>query len=240
MRHWVIGDIHGGYLALKQCLEKSNFDYENDELICLGDVADGWPQVKECYDELLKIKHLIFILGNHDQWLLFWAQGDHPGDVWTSQGGWNTQRSYDFIPSLVPKEHIELILEKSKIWYIDDDNRLFVHGGINWEIPIEKQRVDVCLWDRSLVQTAHKYTIRKNTRHKMTEFKEVYVGHTTTSFFTGKLGTEQVPLNFFEVWLMDTGGGWEGRLTIMDIDTKEYFQSDPVCSLYPGEKGRNK
>ena len=29
MREFVIGDIHGGYRALKQVLDRVNFDYEN-------------------------------------------------------------------------------------------------------------------------------------------------------------------------------------------------------------------
>lgn len=40
------------------------------------------------------------------------------------------------------------------------------------------------------------------------------------------------------VWNIDTGAGWSGKLTIMDIDTKEYWQSDFVKELYPDEKGR--
>jgi len=38
--------------------------------------------------------------------------------------------------------------------------------------------------------------------------------------------------------MMDTGAGWNGRLTIMNTDTKEYFQSDKVNDLYPNERGR--
>ena len=41
------------------------------------------------------------------------------------------------------------------------------------------------------------------------------------------------------VWNLDTGGGYEGRLTIMDIDTKEFWQSDFVNTLYSDERGRN-
>lgn len=239
-RTFVMGDLHGAYKALKQVLERSGYNNQEDTLICLGDVADGWPQVRECFEELLKIKNLIFVLGNHDQWLLYWATGDHPGNIWTNQGGKNSQDSYGNDPRNVPMEHIDLLLRKSLLWYVDDENRLFVHGGINWETPIENQTANVCLWDRSLVQTAYKYTLRKNPRHSLTEFYEVYVGHTTTSFFFDKLGVNQVPQNLYEIWMMDTGAGWEGKLTLMDIDSKEYFQSDPVCELYPNERGRNK
>jgi len=30
MKQYVIGDIHGGYRALKQCLERSHFRYNID------------------------------------------------------------------------------------------------------------------------------------------------------------------------------------------------------------------
>jgi serine/threonine protein phosphatase 1 len=39
-----MGDIHGNYKALMQCLERSNFNYEEDTLIQLGDVCDGHSQ----------------------------------------------------------------------------------------------------------------------------------------------------------------------------------------------------
>ena len=39
-----IGDIHGNYKGLMQCLQRSNFDYQNDTLISLGDVVDGHSQ----------------------------------------------------------------------------------------------------------------------------------------------------------------------------------------------------
>jgi serine/threonine protein phosphatase 1 len=38
--------------------------------------------------------------------------------------------------------------------------------------------------------------------------------------------------------MMDTGAGWSGVLSMMDIDTKRVFISEHVPSLYPGVKGR--
>lgn len=89
---YVIGDIHGAYKALLQCLERSDFDYENDTLIQLGDVCDGWSETYECVEELLKIKNLIPIRGNHDAILLEWmSKGQHPWS-WL-QGGYGTKKS---------------------------------------------------------------------------------------------------------------------------------------------------
>jgi hypothetical protein len=60
------------------------------------------------------------------------------------------------------------------------------------------------------------------------------VGHTPTINF----GTLK-PIRACEVIIMDTGAGWPGGvLTMMDIDSKEIFQSSQVDSLYPDYSGR--
>ncbi len=60
-----MGDIHGAYQALVQCIERSGLDREHDTLIQLGDITDGFSEVYECAETLLKIKNLIAIKGNH-------------------------------------------------------------------------------------------------------------------------------------------------------------------------------
>ena len=67
-----VTDIHGGYRALLQVFERSGFDKKKDLLICGGDVVDGWPETVETIDELLTIKNLIPIMGNHDFWCYNW------------------------------------------------------------------------------------------------------------------------------------------------------------------------
>jgi serine/threonine protein phosphatase 1 len=46
-------------------------------------------------------------------------------------------------------------------------------------------------------------------------------------------------LQMANVWNVDTGAAFTGPLTIMDVDTKDFWQSEPLPSLYPNEKGRN-
>ena len=48
---FVIGDPHGGLRAIQQCFERSGIDKEKDTLVCVGDVADGWPEVAESLEE---------------------------------------------------------------------------------------------------------------------------------------------------------------------------------------------
>ena len=47
-------------------------------------------------------------------------------------------------------------------------------------------------------------------------------------------------MNAINVWNVDTGAAFKGKLSAIDIDTKEIFQSDNLPLLYPDEKGRNK
>jgi serine/threonine protein phosphatase 1 len=225
-RKFVLGDIHGAYRALKQCLERSAFDFEADTLIFLGDVADGWPETKQCMDELLKVKNLTFIFGNHDFWTLEWMKSGVADDIWYAQGGEATMKSYG---NQIPKTHIAL-LDRSQL-YFETDGRLFVHAGFEPTAPLSAQSMSTFLWDRALARTAMEFH-SKGIDRKLTSYDEVYIGHTPIPY--------PHPIKACDIWFMDTGAGWSGVLSMMDIDTKEVFTSDPVPGLYPGVEGRRK
>lgn len=234
-----MGDIHGNAKGLKQCLERSNFNKEEDLLIQLGDVADGWSEVYECVEELLSIKNLISIKGNHDdEWLQFLSTGIHRWDF--EQGARATLNSYrkHQIGDMyyTPDTHIKFFREQH-LYYIDDENRLFIHGGFNRHEPLKGQPTRVFYWDRDLWGAALSYESMKSNNHKfkmVDNFKEVFIGHTATiNWDTDK------PMRAANIWNLDTGSGFAGKLTIMNIETKEYFQSDLVQELYPEEHGRN-
>ncbi|MCK6616913.1 MAG: metallophosphoesterase [Cyclobacteriaceae bacterium] len=226
MKRFVIGDIHGAHKALLQCFERAGFDYETDMLICLGDVCDGWPETKATVDELLKVKNLRYILGNHDYLTLKWMQYGIREEIWLEQGGLATLQSYDEKVNERHKDFFEHALP-----YIIIENKLFVHAGFNPLRPIEEQTLNDFLWDRNLARIAIDFH-NKGIEAPLTVYDEVYLGHTPIT--SGK------PLHACSIWLMDTGAGWLGVLSMMDIDTEEAFTSDPVPSLYPGIEGRKR
>lgn len=252
MKRFVIGDIHGNYKALLQCLERSGFDKQKDLLIQLGDVADGWHEVFECVEELLTIKNTIFIKGNHDQWLLDWIErGAHP-DNWI-QGGEGTLRSYTkrlgfsyegsmssgFRSRLTyldfPSNHLEF-WKKQRPYYKDDENNLFVHGGFNRHYTLDYHVITdkhIFWWDRDLFYAAQSAQAGNQKLKFKEEFKNIFIGHTQTTHW----GTT-LPIFAERVINIDTGAGWNGVLTIMDVDTKQFWQSDAANFLYPGEIGR--
>ena len=152
MKRFVVGDIHGGHKALVQCLERSKFDTEKDLLISLGDLCDGWPEVHQVIDELLSIKNFKLILGNHDEWTLRWMKDGWIEEIWTSQGGLATMESYQHDRARVPESHKNLL--QNAVLYMELDNKLFVHGGINTNLEMTKQDPELLMWDRDLLSKA--------------------------------------------------------------------------------------
>lgn len=237
MKTFCVGDIHGAHKALVQVLEKSNFNKKEDKLICLGDICDGWPEVPECFDELLSINNLVYIMGNHDEWALEWMQTGVAHHIWTSQGGRATLNAYikllDGGDNETQIRHQNLL--ESAVYYHEEDNRLFVHGGFNWHEPIKDQAPYDLMWDRHLWVVANMWHNNKNDKSReMGDYDDIFIGHTTTS----RIDKTLKPMHACNVWNLDQGAGWEGKLTLMNVETKEYFQSDLVKDLYPNEKGR--
>jgi serine/threonine protein phosphatase 1 len=224
MKTYAIGDIHGAYKALLQCFERSKFDHRQDRLIVLGDVCDGYPGVRQCIDKLLKIKHCDLVIGNHDMWALNWATRGAKPEIWTIQGGDRTIASYNGGP--MPQAHIDF-LKSGQLW-IERNDQIFVHGGFNPEIPLASHSVQALVWNRRLLTMAWKMQAEGSTG-KLGQYKDIFIGHTTTEQYH-----TMEPIHACNVWNLDTGAGWTGKLTIMDVDTKEYWQSDQTPDLYGG------
>jgi serine/threonine protein phosphatase 1 len=216
MKTFVIGDIHGAYKALLQCLKLSDFDKKEDRLICLGDVCDRGRQIKECIDELLTIPNCVYILGNHDVWALEWGIHGKAPLEWLVQGGSLTVESYK--KAGMPKEHIQF-LSKALLYFVEK-NRLFVHGGFDPERSLENTPKEIFIWDRSLIKQAQQSHLI-DPDYKFGTYDEVFIGHTPTINFGKK-----EPQKFCNVWALDTGAGWGAKLTIMDVETKQFWQAD--------------
>jgi serine/threonine protein phosphatase 1 len=231
-RQFVVGDIHGNYKALIQCFERCRIDYNTDQLICLGDIYDGYPDSYEVAEELLKLNNLIMIMGNHDVWMYDYFTKGSLEYLHLSQGGQASIDSYQ--THGIPDSHITL-LESTLPYYIDGHNRLFVHGGFDVNLPIEQQSIDDLTWDRSLIHYAYncEHTKSCTIPNRLKIFNEIYIGHTTVENYNST-----TPLRLCNVWCMDTGAGYDGKLSIMDINTKEFWQSDTGTELYGSNQGR--
>ncbi|TLP73153.1 metallophosphoesterase family protein [Maribacter sp. ACAM166] len=240
-RTLVIGDIHSGLKALKQVIQKATIT-ENDTLVFLGDYIDGWSEAVETINYLLELKEryiCIFLRGNHDELCYEWLKGESDNPTWYMHGGEATVNSYAKVTEHTKQIHI-LFYEALENYYLDSENRLFLHAGFTNLKGIEFEYFKKTLyWDRTLWELAlslHKDMEEEHIYYpkRLKNYEEIFIGHTPVT----RIG-KTTPQNAANVWNIDTGAAFKGPLTILDIVTKEYWQSEPVHTFYPNEKGRN-
>lgn len=240
-RTLVIGDIHGGLRALVQVFEKANATKE-DTLIFLGDYVDGWSESPQVIDFLIGLsqkQNCIFIRGNHDELLLNWLQSNRDNPLWLEHGGEATVLAYANVNEETKQKHIDF-LKSLQNYYLDSQNRLFVHAGFtNLNGVTHEYFPKMFYWERTLWETALALDKTMSTEDLMYPkrlklYNEIYIGHTPVTKIN-----KSIPIQMANVWNIDTGAAFLGPLSILDLETKEYWQSDSLPLLYPNEKGRN-
>lgn len=240
-RTLVIGDIHGALKALKEVLKKAQVT-KDDKLIFLGDYVDGWSDSAKTLDYLITLQeshYCVILKGNHDALLLHWLIHQEQNEKWLMHGGRSTLQAYKNINKTHKTIHQKFI-ENLPTYHIDGENRLFVHAGFaNMHGPDYEYYENTVYWDRTLwemaLATDNKLSHNDLTYPKRLKlFKEIYIGHTPVSRY-GQL----TPMQAQNVINLDTAAAYKGPLTILDVDSKKYWQSTPVHKLYPDENGRN-
>ena len=258
-KKYAIGDVHNNFKGLKQVLERSPIQ-EGDTLIFLGDLVDGHNQAFEVIEYILgleKIYNVILIKGNHDDYFKRWIDtGDNPVNwqhgqlataisymehVGVKDGYEKTYSGYKvkLTPYDIPQTHINLF-DRQINYYKDEENNLFVHGGFNRHLLLEQQMPHVFYWDRDLWHSALSFSTIKptkgisNVKFKITEpVKDIFIGHTTTEFWDTDSYMKAV-----QIYNIDCGGGWHGRICMINVETKEAWYSDRAEILYPDFIGR--
>ncbi len=214
---------------------------DDDTFIFLGDYVDGWSESAQVIDYLIDMNthyRCVFIKGNHDVWCEDWLHRSKINEIWKAHGGEGTMRSYANFSYSQKAKHLEFF-ERMRFFYVEK-SKLFVHAGFTsmHGVANEEHNLTLC-WDRTLweMALAMDNRIEKNSNlypKRLKHYEEIYIGHTPTTM----LGHES-PMNAINVWNIDTGAAFLGKLSAIDIDSKAVFQSDAVYLLYPDEIGRN-
>jgi Calcineurin-like phosphoesterase. len=240
-RKIVIGDIHGALKALKQIIAQLKLE-KTDKLIFIGDFVDGWSESAQVIDYLIdleKTSHCIFIKGNHDAWAEEWLKTGLADPEWLQHGGTETINSYIGLSKERIDDHIGFF-SKMHYYITDRENRLFVHAGFSSTHGPEMEHYESNFyWDRTLweVALATDNNLKRESKfypQRLKIYKEIFIGHTPTTNYG-----REMPMQAHNVWNVDTGAAFKGRLTALEVETKKYWQSDPVWKLYPNENGRN-
>ena len=161
MSTYAIGDIHG-------CLDELKTLHHNlireadlqpyDTLVFVGDYVDRGPDSKGVIDYLIGLSQsqkCVFLMGNHEDMMLWYLGIDHGNDtgplqgqqlanVWLPNGGRTTMQSYgvddlvDFhnsggtrerLVEIVGEQHIDFLMGL-QYSYIEGSH-LFVHAGVS-------------------------------------------------------------------------------------------------------------
>ncbi|MDC6350875.1 metallophosphoesterase family protein [Zeaxanthinibacter sp. PT1] len=241
MRNLVIGDIHGGLRALEQVLERAQLSAE-DRLIFLGDYVDGWSDAVETVNYLMELKtthNCVLIRGNHDVLCADWLRTGNDNPLWEQHGGKATMASYRKWGEDIQAQHLTFY-DQLDDYFLKDDEYLFLHAGFtNLKGVAHEYQSFNFYWDRTLWEMARALDPKLDREDpsyppRLKNYKEIYIGHTPVT----RMG-ETTPQQAGNVWNIDTGAAFKGPLTVLDIETKEYWQSDAVHTLYPEENGRN-
>ena len=243
MSTFAIGDIHGGLKALTQVLNKLELK-DGDKVIFMGDYVDGWSESAQVVQLLIELSQkidCIFIKGNHDVWCQNWLKdANDVNPSWFLHGGKETMESYDGFSAEEKKQHL-VFFENLPLYHLDEENRLFLHAGFTSLHGVEKEKhqeyfyLDRSLWEMVLALDKNLPNDSMFYPKRLQNYKEIYIGHTPTTNYN-----ESLPINIANVWNVDTGAAFKGKVTGLNIETKEFVQSDNLPGLYPDEIGRNK
>lgn len=239
---YCLGDIHGRYKALQQVFERAGFDYDNDTCIFVGDIVDRGEEPFECMEFIMKLENKILIRGNHD--LNFYKYILTGKDFFNGEHGMAITKRLWVAQTPERKEMLTRYFELTVPYYVDVKNRIFTHGGFDNQFRVDEQEEYVFCWDRNLWEQA--LLCKKGQLVPTVDcFTEIYIGHTATINYGSKekrsaggiiieIGEPiTYPIFIGGIWNLDTGAGNKiGKLSMMNVETKEIFQSDLIKTLY--------
>lgn len=212
--YYIIGDIHGHYVKLKNLFDvlKSHIRAD-DVVIFLGDYIDRGPSSFEVVEFLVALSdtyRIVFLKGNHeDMFIKYLRKQDYAGNFIRNGGGY-TIKSYLKHCKSKPLPHTHIEFFNSLKLYYEGSDFIAVHAGLNPGIDrLEFQSHDDLIWIREEFYRADKKWP-----------KTVIFGHTPTPY------------------IMNSGSVFvDEERNIIGIDTGAMIDQYPLtCIRWPDRK----
>lgn len=150
-RIFAIGDIHGCSKTFEAMLFDRIEIQKSDQIFCIGDYIDRGKDSKGVIDIILTLREEGFSIhtlrGNHEQMMLDAFTDDEAMDIWLSNGGVATLKSFE-IKSLsdLPDRYLSFFIETN--FYLEKDKYIFAHAGLNFNNENIFEDKDAMLWIR--------------------------------------------------------------------------------------------
>ncbi len=172
-RRFVIGDIHGCEKTFRALLDDVLRLQQTDELYLLGDLVDRGPRSKGVLDAILKLRRQGYAVkalhGNHEEMLLRAGESLSYLQLWMTNGGGTTLRSFNADgPDEIPHGYRNYLLTLP--YYIMLEDFILVHACLNFDIPDPFTDTEAMLWSRSC-----------EIRKEMIGNRKLICGHTPVS-----------------------------------------------------------
>lgn len=243
MRNLIIGDIHATYDKMRSAFDNAGFNPQTDNLYSTGDLCDRGEKPIETLGYLMTLPRFFPVAGNHDFWLYDAIRSKRPDPWWTDHNGGDTtwaaldNQTPEFIAELktwlgafplVRFLDRYIIVHAGPFLFQEDDLRSCCgldiestwrpqdrYGGISMD-----PRAEILCWDREYIYEA--LGIRE--KWKRCEIEPVSTDRTIICGHTPLRNV--IRSDRFHLTGIDTGGfTQDGRITVMDLDTNEFFQS---------------
>jgi serine/threonine protein phosphatase 1 len=149
---YVIPDIHGRHDLLRDGLAEitARSGGNGGVIITIGDYVDKGPQSKQVVDLLRsgvgEHFRLVALKGNHDALMIDALRDPLKMPTWLAKGGDSALASYGGDSADVPQSHIDW-LDRLKLMHLDA-HRLYVHAGVDPDLPLDRQDEHTLLWKR--------------------------------------------------------------------------------------------
>ena len=213
-----VGDIHGSLAKLRELVERCEKFAAGAPLtfVFLGDYVDRGPDSAGVVRYLMELQsrrgeRLVALKGNHEAVVLDVCDGVCAADLWLSQGGDATLRSYRAARAQDLPETVLRWFRSLPLSY-DDGRRFFVHAGVNPQLPLEAQDERDLIWIREPFLSARR------------DYGRLIV-HGHTPLETGQPDLRANRLN------LDTGAVFGGPLTAAVF---AHGRTDPVRFIQAG------
>ena len=213
MRIYAIGDVHGCLDELKDVHHRIAADLEKRpagdfRIVHIGDYVDRGPDSRGVVDYLIGLcetmPNAVCLQGNHDHMFVESVSGNSPlRQTWLQNGGAETLESYgltvaDYLDRLAVRRGFDDVIPSAHITFLAGLKRmvrlgdyLFVHAGINPDLPLDAQPDEALLWMRQpFLGDGREFdavVIHGHTPVNRPEVKANRVGIDTGAVFGGEL-----------------------------------------------------
>ena len=149
---YVIPDIHGRYDLLSEGLAGIGGHSGGDAgtIVAIGDYVDKGPDSRQVIERLTSGVadgwRLLALKGNHDAMMVEALRHPPKMTSWLEKGGDAALASYGGDPAAIPPSHLAW-LDGLQLMHVDA-HRVYVHAGVDPEVPLDRQNETTLLWKR--------------------------------------------------------------------------------------------